>query len=76
MYNAAKNFNKDATYPDEQLNKIKEIERAASAKNEEYKNLISIADKAFEKAKWDDALSNYKSAKDIFNKPHPNERIK
>ena len=49
MYNAAKNFNKDATYPDEQLNKIKEIEEAASAKESEYNNLIAKADKAYEK---------------------------
>ena len=75
MYNAAKNFNKDATYPDEQLNKIKEIEEAASAKESEYNNLIAKADKAYEKQKWNDALKSYKTAKNIFNKPHPNERI-
>ena len=76
LYNRAKNYQPDETYPDEQIGKINEKLAADQAKEAQYNQLIAEGDKAFRKNSFDEAKAAYNGAIQVFDRDYPRSQLK
>lgn len=76
-YEAALKIKADK-YPQDQLAKArkgKEDDALAKAKDQQYNDLITAADKEFNSSKWDNAITKYQEALKIKTDKYPNDQI-
>jgi tetratricopeptide (TPR) repeat protein len=79
IYYEALSYDRSASYPKQQIEKIEENLRRMKAerKTRQYQDIIKQADKAFDNENFDAARSSYQKALTVKpDKQHPNERLK
>ena len=74
-YDEANEISPNEPYPIQKIREIKRLIIEKESKDNEYQTLINQADKEFNSENYEDALNHYISAKNIYNKEHPNQRI-
>ena len=74
-YDEANEISPNESYPIQKIREIKRLIIEKESKDNEYQTLISQADKEFSSESYEDALNHYISAKNIYNKEYPNQRI-
>jgi hypothetical protein len=74
-YDEANEISPNESYPIQKIREIKRLIIEKESKDNEYQTLINQADKEFSSESYEDALNHYISAKNIYNKEHPNQRI-
>ena len=74
-YDEANEISPNEPYPIQKIREIKRLIIEKESKDNEYQTLINQADKEFNSENYEDALNHYTSAKNIYNKEHPNQRI-
>ncbi len=60
---------------DKKLEELADAEAAEAKKEEDYKQLIADADGLYSDEKWNDAKAKYEQALELFDRPHPKDRI-
>ena len=74
-YDEANEISPNESYPIQKIREIKRLIIEKESKDNEYQTLINQADKEFSSESYEDALNHYISAKNIYDKEHPNQRI-
>ena len=74
-YDDANEISPNESYPIEKIREIKRLIIEKESKDNEYQTLINQADKEFNSESYQDALNHYISAKNIYDKEYPNQRI-
>ena len=74
-YDEANEISPNESYPIQKIREIKKLIIEKESKDNEYQTLISQADKEFSSESYEDALNHYLSAKNIYDKEYPNQRI-
>ncbi len=74
-YKRAKKYKPEDSKPDEMIGKIEAEIAQNQAKEGQYNEFISAADKAFKKNNWDDAKSKYYTAIGVFDRKYPRDQI-
>ena len=74
-YEKANEIFPNESYPIEKIREIKRLIIEKEFKDNEYQTLINQADKEFNSESFEDALNNYSSAKNIYDKEYPNQKI-
>ena len=74
-YDEANEISPNESYPIQKIREIKRLIIEKESKDNEYQTLISQADKEFSSESYQDALNHYISAKNIYDKEYPNQRI-
>ena len=74
-YDEANEISPNESYPIQKIREIKRLIIEKESKDNEYQTLISQADKEFSSESYEDTLNHYISAKNIYDKQYPNQRI-
>lgn len=78
LYERAKNMKPSDPLPQQRIDEINQILadlKAEKEKEEKYKKLIQQADNLFESSKWQEAMTVYMDALDIFDRKWPKDQI-
>ncbi len=74
-YKRAKQYKPEDSKPDEMIGKIEAEIAQNQAKEDQYKEFIGVADKAFKKKDWEEAKSKYYTAIGVFDRKYPRDQI-
>ena len=74
-YDEANEISPNEPYPIDKIRAIKKLLIEKESKDNQYQRFINQADNEFESGNWKIALTDYKSAVNIYDREHPKDRI-